>query len=174
MMNARTGRSDGSRERGHRGDGADTECGDVFDRCAACRQRECRKHAEEVRAAGDAVQDTHEERCVRMAETASPRGPRVHVQVIVRDRAVMMRAGGDVQSSPQRPEPNRNERDADDPFTPGRQDIDRRQKIAQNDRQQRDDDNTGRVAEPPGPPGKPSSPPVLDREGRDSGEMVWP
>ena len=55
---------------------------------------------------------------MRVAETASPHGTGVHVNVIVRDRTVMMRAGRDVQRASKRPEADGDERDADDPLTP--------------------------------------------------------
>ena len=106
--------------------GPHTKRSDVRHGSAACRQRQRRKHTKEMRAAGDAVQDAHAERRVRMAETPRPRGTGVHVHVIVLDGAVMVGSGRNVQSSAERPETDRNQGNADDALSPCRENVDRR------------------------------------------------
>ena len=71
------------REHRHRRDGSDPKGTDVHQRRAFRRKRERGKHSEEVRAASDAVQDSHAERGVRVSEPPHPRGSSLHMQVIV-------------------------------------------------------------------------------------------
>jgi len=63
-------RADSRGKRSHRGDGSCTEGGDVYQRRGQRWQCERRKHAEEMRAAGDAVEHAKIERGVCVAEPA--------------------------------------------------------------------------------------------------------
>jgi hypothetical protein len=75
------------------------------------------------------------------AEAPRPCRTGVHVYVIVLDGAVLVRAGGNIQAAPKRPEADRDQRDADDALAPGGQDVDGRQQLAEDDREQCDDDD---------------------------------
>ena len=138
MTHADSRRSDHGRERRHGRNRSDSERSDVTDRSRSRGQRERWQYAEEMRAAGNAVENSHAERGVRMTETPRPCRPRVDVHVIVRNRPVVVSAGCDVQRTSECPEADPDQGDADDPFTPRGEKIDRRQQIAQHDGQQRD------------------------------------
>ena len=107
-----------------------------------------------------------------MAETPRPRGTGVHVHVIVLDRAVMVGSGRNVQSSTERPETDPDQGDADDALSPCRENVDRRQQVAKQDGEQRDDDDAGGVTKAPGPTGKPAVASVFDRERRHRGQVI--
>ena len=164
--------ADDRSERRHRRHRPDTERGSVADGRGSRRQRERGKDAEEMRAAGDAVQNAHAERRVRVADLPCPIRTGVHVHVIVLDRAVVVSAGGNVQRTTECPQSDSDERNADDAFAPGGKHIDRRQQVAQDDRQQRHDDDAGGVAESPGPARQPSTTAVFYGELRNGGKMV--
>ena len=91
------------------------------------------------------------------------------MDVIVRDRTMEVLARRDIQAAPKRPEPDCNQRDANDAFSPGRQDVRRWKQVAERDRQQRHDDDARCVAEPPRPSRKPRAPSILESERSDSG-----
>ncbi len=93
--------------------------------------------------------------------------------MVVLNSAVMMSTARDVQSATQRPQADSDERNADNPFAPRRENVDRRQQIAQDDGEQCHDNDARRVAKPPGPPCKPTTPAILDREWSDGREVVW-
>jgi len=173
MANADACRSNDRGKRGHGRHCADAKCGDVADRGAARWQCEGRKDAEKMRAARDAMQNPHAERRVRVSEAARPCGTRVDVYMVVLDSAVVMSTARDVQCASQCPQADADERNADNPFAPRRENLDRRQLIAQDDCQQRHDNDARRVAKPPGPPCKPATPAILDREWSDGREVVW-
>jgi len=173
MANADACRSDHRGKRGHGRHCSNAKCGDVADRSAARRQCEGRKDAEKMRAARDPVQNPHAERRVRVSDTPRPCGSRVDVHMVVLDSAMVMCAGRDVQCAPQRPQADSDERNADNSFAPRRENVDRRQQIAQDDCEQCDDNDARRVAKPPSPTCKPTTPAILDREWRDGREVVW-
>ena len=76
MRQAHCRGADGRRERGHRRDRAGTEGRDVEQRGRQRWQCQRRKHSEEMRAAGDAVQHTEAERRMDMAKPPQPRRSR--------------------------------------------------------------------------------------------------
>jgi hypothetical protein len=124
MVNADACGPDDRRKRRHRRDGSHTECGDITNSRASCRQRERGKNTEKVRAAGDAVQNAHAERRVGMAHPARPRRSCVDVDVIVGHGAMLVRTGRNVQRATERPQPNADQRNAHHPFAPRREHID--------------------------------------------------
>jgi hypothetical protein len=95
------------------------------------------------------------------------------VHVVVLDSAVVMSTARDVQCATQRPQADSDERNADNSFAPRRENVDRRQQIAQDDGEQCHDNDARRVTKPPGPPCKPTTPAILDREWSDGREVVW-
>ncbi len=159
-------------ERRHGDDGADTEGDDVFNGGTACRQRESREHAKEVRAAGDPMQDAHAEGRVRVAKAAGPGGSRLDMDVVMSERTMLVRARRDIQPTSERPQADANQRDADDAFSPRREDVYRGKQIAEHDRHQCHHDDPRGVTEPPCPSREPATPPILDSKRRDGGEMV--
>jgi len=173
MANTDACRSNHRGKRGHGRHCSNAKCGDVADRSAARRQGEGRKDAEKMRAARDPVQNPHAERRVRVSEAARPCGTRVDVHVVVLDSAVVMSTARDVQCATQRPQADSDERNADNSFAPRRENVDRRQQIAQDDGEQCHDNDARRVTTPPGPPCKPTTPAILDREWSDGREVVW-
>ena len=64
------------------------------------------------------------------------------VDMIVRHRAMVVLAWRDVQAAAKRPEPDRNQRDPDNAFSPGGQDVDRWKQIAEDNGEKRHDDDT--------------------------------
>jgi hypothetical protein len=93
--------------------------------------------------------------------------------MVVRNRTVVMSTARDVQCAPQRPQADSDERNADNSFAPRRENVDRREQIAQDDREQSHDDHARRVTKTPGPAGKPATPAILHREWGDGREVVW-
>lgn len=172
MPDADTCRSDHGGKRGHGRHCSDTECSDVADGSAARRERQRRQYAEKMRTPRDAMQNPHAERRVSVSDPARPCGSRMDVDVVVLYGAMMMSAWRNVQCASKRPEADADERNANNPFAPRREDVDRRQEIAQHDCDERDDDNARGVAEPPGPPREPAAAAILDGERSDGGEMV--
>ena len=173
MANADACRADDGGKRGHRRHGSNPERGDVADGSASRRQCQRRKDTEKMRAARDAVQNPHAEGRMRVSDAARPRGSGVDVHVVVLDSAVVMSTARDVQCATQRPQADSDERNADNSFAPRRENVDRRQQIAQDDGEQCHDNDARRVAKPPGPPCKPTTPAILDREWSDGREVVW-
>ena len=76
---------------GHRGDGPSTECQDVGKSGCTRRRRQSWEHTDKMRATCHAVQHAQAEGGMRVPEPPYPRGPGVHVQVVMRSRAVRMR-----------------------------------------------------------------------------------
>src|SRR6185436_16471028 len=96
------------------------ERADIGQSRATRGQRECWKHAEEVGAAGHAVQDAHAERRVRVTQAAEPRGPAPNVQVVVCDQAMLMRRLLHTCATAERPESDGDECAAHNPLAPCR------------------------------------------------------
>jgi hypothetical protein len=78
----------------------------------------------------------------------------------------------DAQATTQRPQPDADQRCADQALAPRRQEVDRRQDLAQEDTEQCDDDDTRGMTETPGPPGDPALATAVDRKRRNRGEVI--
>ena len=157
---------------GHGRDGSGAERRDVGNRGRACGKRERGNHAEEMGAPGNPMQHPETERRVRMAYMAHPARPGLHVQVVVADRTVDVRRRFQMHAAAKRPDADQDERCADEPLAPSRDDIHRRQCIAKQHREQCDEYDTGRMPEAPGPPRNPAAAPAVDGQRRDGGQMV--
>src|SRR5258705_13510600 len=94
-----------SRHRHHR---TDAERTDVSHSSDACWKGQRGQHAEEMRAAGHAMQDAEAERCVRMAEPASPCWPGLNVEMVMRHGAMSMCPWRDTRAAPECPQPDAN------------------------------------------------------------------
>ena len=100
-MNRRV-RNNGGEDR-HGGHRSGAERPDISDGRGACRQRERGNHAQEVRAARDAVQYAKTKRRVRMTHPLDPARSGLHVQVIVLHGSVNVRGRPQACTAPQRP-----------------------------------------------------------------------
>ena len=110
-------RKDGGKDR-HGGHRSCAKRGDVSDGRNAGRQRKRGNHAQEVRAAGDAVQYSKAKRCVWMTHPADPARPGLHVQVIMSHGSVNVRGRPETHAAPQRPHADNDEGGSNEPFAP--------------------------------------------------------
>jgi len=151
----------------HRRHGADAESQDVRASAQVCRQRERGQHPQEVRAAGQPVQDADAERRVRVRVCRRcPRRRRrrdrmrmaMQVQVGVARAVVfvLVHVGATPNRLLQSPQTDRDQDDADETLAPGRNAIER-QHAAQQQRRDRDEPNSAGVAGAPQQAGEPAA-----------------
>jgi hypothetical protein len=120
------------------------------------------------------MQHAHAERCVRVTEAPNPCGPGLDVQVVVRPLAVLVSCWRDAKATAQRPEPDTDQRCANEALAPRGEDVDGRQDVAQENAEQGHDDNAGRMTEPPRPSGDPTPATSVKGKRCNSGEVIRP
>jgi hypothetical protein len=94
------------------------------------------------------------------------------VKVVVSAFVVLVRRPANVEATTQGPQADANERRSNDTLAPSREEFDRRQKLAQEDAEQRDDDDARGMTQPPRPSGNPTLAAPIDCKRCDCGQMI--
>jgi len=142
---------------GHCKNAAESEGNQVCKRITPGRETERRKHAKEMRASRDAVEDTDPAGCVRMAMRLASVNVNVDVRVGRSRVLVCMRMNFVAKCLPPRPDADADQYDADKAFARNRECLGRK-RFAQEIRAEPDDPDACRVADPPDRSGAPSLP----------------
>lgn len=108
-----------------------------------------------------------------MTHAPDPSRSGLHVKMIVQNRTVNVQRRLQVHAAAERPHADDDESGADESFAPPGNHVDRWQGVAEKHGEQRDEHDTGRVADTPGPPCDPPAAAAVSRQRRHGRQMVW-
>jgi hypothetical protein len=111
---------------------------------------------------------------VRVSEALNPGRAGLHVDVVVRAFTVPMRRSTNAQAATQRPEADADQRRANDPLAPRREDIDRRQKLTKEYAKKSHHHDARCVAKSPRPSGDPTFSTPVHGKRRHGSEVIGP